>query len=123
MKQLNYLMYITGTSKQHPYETDIRVPFIIRGPGIAPGTNITNILAGNVDLMPTVLDMAGVTDVMENTMDGKSMKHVLLSDSPNEETRNFRQFFLNEYLANNDAWNDHSSIWQDGHTTSDLCGK
>ena len=73
--------------------------------------------------MPTVLDMAGVTEVMENTMDGKSMKDVLLSEAPNEETGGFRQYFLNEYLANNDAWNDHSSIWQDGHTTTDLCGQ
>ena len=24
-----------GTSKQHPYETDVRVPFIIRAPGVS----------------------------------------------------------------------------------------
>ena len=34
----------------------IRVPFVIRGPGIAAGTNITRAFAGNVDLMPTMLD-------------------------------------------------------------------
>ena len=108
-----------GTSKQHPYETDIRVPFIIRGPGIQPGTNVTSALAGNVDLMPTMLDLAGITDPVEDSIDGKSMKHILMNNG--EEATNFRQYFLNEYLSVGTYYNDHSNIWQDGTTTSDLC--
>merc|ERR1719367_1757877 len=75
-----------GTSKQHPYEIDIRVPFAIRGPGIAPGTNITKALAGNVDLMPTMLDMAGLTEFLKDSkskIDGKSMKSFLTSTGEN----------------------------------------
>ena len=111
---------ISGTSKQHPYETDIRVPFIIRGPGINPGTNITSALAGNVDLMPTILDLVGINPAtVEGEMDGKSMKDLLFQTDP--ENTSFRQYFLNEYYGNYTCWNDHSTIWQDGHKTSMLC--
>jgi hypothetical protein len=38
------------------YETDIRVPLIVRGPGIAQGTT-TAAVATHVDLAATILDM------------------------------------------------------------------
>ncbi|MEE8524218.1 MAG: sulfatase-like hydrolase/transferase [Thermoanaerobaculia bacterium] len=41
------------------YESTLRVPLIVRGPGIAPGTRLEN-LVGLVDLYPTLLDLAGV---------------------------------------------------------------
>jgi len=41
------------------YETTLRVPFIVRGPGIPAGTRLTATLR-LVDLFPTVLDLAGV---------------------------------------------------------------
>jgi hypothetical protein len=46
-----------GTSKQHPYETDVLVPFIVRGPGIAARSSV-GALCANIDLMPTVLELA-----------------------------------------------------------------
>jgi len=111
-----------GQSKQHPYETDIRVPFIIRGPGIDPGTNITSILAGNVDVMPTILDLAGVDgEVIKESMDGKSMRSILF-DQEKDDGTNFRQYFLNEYLnVGKTHYNSGADIWQDGNTTSELC--
>jgi hypothetical protein len=48
-----------GTSKQHPYETDIRVPFLARGPGITPGSKPLQVTA-NIDLTPTMLELAGM---------------------------------------------------------------
>jgi hypothetical protein len=48
-----------GTSKQHPYETDVHIPFFARGPGIAPGTRVSA-LGSNVDIGPTFLDIAGL---------------------------------------------------------------
>ncbi len=45
--------------KQFPYETSIRVPLEIRGPGI-PSGEVRRQLAANVDLAPTILDLAGV---------------------------------------------------------------
>lgn len=47
-----------GTSKQHPYETDIRVPLLVRGPGIKAGS-LPSMMVGNVDITPTLLELAG----------------------------------------------------------------
>lgn len=44
--------------KNMPYETDVHVPFAIRGPGIAPGTAVEEVV-GNIDIAPTLADMAG----------------------------------------------------------------
>lgn len=41
------------------YEATLRVPLIIRGPGVRPGTQISAIVP-SVDLFPTVLELAGV---------------------------------------------------------------
>jgi N-acetylglucosamine-6-sulfatase len=56
--------------KRMPYETDIRIPMLIRGPGIVPGTT-TDELALLIDLAPTILDMAGIE--RPSHMDGKSL--------------------------------------------------
>jgi arylsulfatase A-like enzyme len=42
-----------------PYETDLRVPLLVRGPGIEANTSSTNVVV-NIDLAPTILDMAGL---------------------------------------------------------------
>lgn len=44
--------------KNRFYEEAIRVPLLIRGPGIAPGTRVEDLVA-NIDLSPTILDFAG----------------------------------------------------------------
>ncbi|XP_052764186.1 putative extracellular sulfatase Sulf-1 homolog [Mya arenaria] len=56
--------------KALPYDFDIRVPLYIRGPGILRDTKIPNAV-GNVDIAPTILDMAGL-EVPEH-MDGRSL--------------------------------------------------
>ena len=59
------------------YEESIRVPIIIRGPGIADtmrGVKLDN-LALNIDIAPTILDIAGVP--IPSEMDGMSL-HPLL---------------------------------------------
>jgi len=44
--------------KQTVFDTDIRVPLIVAGPGVPPGTR-TDVLAQNTDLRPTFEAMAG----------------------------------------------------------------
>lgn len=45
--------------KRQPYETDIRVPFIVTGPGIRSKVIVQHPIA-LIDLMPTILDWAGI---------------------------------------------------------------
>jgi arylsulfatase A-like enzyme len=45
--------------KRMPQEESIRVPFLARGPGIAPGT-VADALFGTIDVMPTLCSLAGV---------------------------------------------------------------
>lgn len=53
------------------YEEDIHVPFVIRGPGIAAGESLSGYLAGNVDLAPTIAELAGV--IPPGFVDGRSL--------------------------------------------------
>jgi choline-sulfatase len=41
------------------YESTLRVPLVVRGPGVAPGTRIDT-LTRSVDLFPTLLELAGI---------------------------------------------------------------
>lgn len=54
--------------KRQPYETDIRVPLMIRGPGIQSGSQVKAPVS-SVDLFSTILEMAGT----EKPSDGTSM--------------------------------------------------
>lgn len=54
------------------YDTDIRVPLLVRGPGIAAGSHV-KALAGNVDLTATFASMAGIKPPKFN--DGRSLEN------------------------------------------------
>ncbi|GLW09910.1 sulfatase [Microtetraspora sp. NBRC 13810] len=58
------------SGKTVPYEESIRVPLIIRGPGVPAGAHVTT-LAANIDLAPTILDAADATAGV--TVDGRSL--------------------------------------------------
>ena len=59
-----------GATKYTPYEEDIRVPLIVRGPGV-PARRVVNALAENVDLAPTLAELAGAT--LRVPPDGRSL--------------------------------------------------
>ena len=64
-------------------EGGVRAPFLIRWPGhIQPGTRVPQI-AGAIDLLPTLADMAGVPVASTKPLDGKSIKPLLLGEAGN----------------------------------------
>ncbi|XP_037817822.1 extracellular sulfatase SULF-1 homolog isoform X3 [Lucilia sericata] len=66
--------------KSFPFEFDVRVPFLVRGPGIQPSKVVDEIVL-NVDLAPTFLDMGGVPTPAH--MDGRSILPLLLNKHRN----------------------------------------
>jgi len=67
------------SGKQAPYEEDIRVPLIVRGPGVPAGRTV-DYLSGNIDLAPTFAEWAGVQ--APDTVDGRSLAPLLKTDPP-----------------------------------------
>ncbi len=57
--------------KQSLYEGGIRVPFMVRGPGIEPGSH-THVPVVGYDLLPTFYDLAGGTGSLPDEVDGGS---------------------------------------------------
>jgi hypothetical protein len=61
-------------------EGGLRAPLLIRSPGrIRPGTRVGQI-AGAIDLLPTLADMAGVPVTSTKPLDGKSLKPLLTGE-------------------------------------------
>ncbi len=66
-----------NSGKQAPYEEDIRVPMIVRGPSVPAGVSRPH-LTVNVDLAPTFAELAGVTP--PSFVDGRSLVPLLRTD-------------------------------------------
>jgi N-acetylglucosamine-6-sulfatase len=62
------------SGKAKPYEESIRMPLLVRGPGVQAGTT-TDKLTLNTDFFPTFTDLAGVTT--PEYVDGRSLRPVL----------------------------------------------
>lgn len=61
--------------KVQPYEEALKVPLVIRGPAIPQGVRVSDPVA-NVDLAPTILELAEVTPLpilFERPIDGRSL--------------------------------------------------
>jgi arylsulfatase A-like enzyme len=80
------------SGKVLPYEPAVKVPLLIRGPGVTPGRTVSAPVA-NVDLAPTIVAAAQATS--RRTMDGRSLlpllrgqddwstsRHLMVEDSP-----------------------------------------
>ena len=78
------------------YEPATHLPLLIRGPGIAPGT-ATGELAANVDIAPTILELAGAQ--ADKSIDGRSL--VPFMRDPNLRTR--RPILFESFVETNDV--------------------
>jgi N-acetylglucosamine-6-sulfatase len=72
--------------KNLPYEEDLRVPFVVRGPGV-PAGRVVDAIALNIDLAPTFADLAGVQPTIP--VDGRSLVPLLTRGSPAGWRQNF----------------------------------
>uniref|UniRef100_A0A8D0G8E3 N-acetylglucosamine-6-sulfatase n=1 Tax=Sphenodon punctatus TaxID=8508 RepID=A0A8D0G8E3_SPHPU len=80
--------------KRQLYEFDIRVPLLVRGPGIKSNQTRQELIL-NIDLGPTFLDIAGV-NVSQTPMDGQSFLPLLVNRT---EDCSWRSDFLVEYTG------------------------
>lgn len=70
------------TSKVLAYEESIRVPLMIAGPGVRPGTDTRLVL--NIDIAPTLLDLAAVPK--PDGLHGRSLATVIREGAPGRDS-------------------------------------
>jgi len=70
-----------GLGKQTAYEEDIRIPFMIRGPGVPAGVTRDEIVLNN-DFAPTFADLAGLPPPA--SVDGRSLASLLDARQDND---------------------------------------
>jgi arylsulfatase A-like enzyme len=78
------------------YEPSTHLPFLIRGPHIRPGSE-SNEVVGNVDIAPTVLELAGAE--ADKSIDGRSM--VPFMQDPN--LRTLRPYLFESFVESSDV--------------------
>jgi len=84
--------------KKTPYEEDIGVPLMVRGPGVPAGA-VRNQLVINNDFAPTIAELAGAST--PSFVDGKSFAPLLSSSPPSS----WRTAFLEEgYIPPEDGF-------------------
>ena len=69
------------------WDGGFRVPFIARQPGTLPAGQVNSAITSNLDLLPTLLAMAGKPQVADRELDGRDISAVLKdgAESPNDE--------------------------------------
>lgn len=78
------------------YEPATHMPFLIRGPGIRPGSQ-TGELAANIDVTPTLLELAGAE--ADKSIDGRSLVPYLRDP----ELRSRRPILFESFVETNDV--------------------
>ena len=88
--------------KRQPYETDLRVPLWVRGPGVPANVTLDALVAMTVDLAPTLLDMGGAGQAAKRGMDGTSFlpnlrqanKSAVSNEGTHDSQMNFGKSFV-----------------------------
>jgi len=78
--------------KTHLWEGGIRVPLVIRGPGIPAGVQ-SNVPAIGYDLLPTIAAWAGTDNDLPDNIDGGSLDAILAGDGTGKVERPTEAFF------------------------------
>jgi N-acetylglucosamine-6-sulfatase len=105
-----------GTGKWTAYEEDIRVPLIVRGPGVPAGETREQLVLNN-DLAPTFAEIAGAQ--APSFVDGRSLMPLLGDNPPSEQS--WRRSFLVE-AAVETPWTDGPPYPQGGSQEMPISG-
>ena len=77
--------------KRHFYEESVKVPFLIYAPGFAPSGKVIDKLTQNIDIAPTILDVAGV--FKPNQMQGMSLIPLISGKEVEWRDRIFYEYY------------------------------
>jgi arylsulfatase A-like enzyme len=77
--------------KRHFYEESVKVPLLVRCPDMIEGGNTLNEMVQNIDIAPTILEMAGLQK--PGYMPGESFIRVLKGDNENWRDRIFYEYY------------------------------
>lgn len=84
--------YPLRNGKGTMYEGGLRVPFIVIGPDVQPGSVSRTAVTG-LDIFPTIAELAGFPDPLPEALDGGSMTDVIFNNGHGTVSRN-RPFLL-----------------------------
>lgn len=87
--------FAMGFDKRQLYETDIRVPLIVKGPGVKPNSTQDGIVQ-HADLAPTILHMMG-RETPVDIMDGASWLPLIVPKLQSQKRLKWRKDILIEY--------------------------
>ena len=94
-------------AKAAAYEEAIRVPLLVRGPGVAQG-RIRNQLVLNNDLAPTFADLAGASEATPAFVDGRSLAPLLSTFEGSSPP--WRSAFLIEHRSSSTEYDNVRAI-------------
>lgn len=69
------------------YEGGIRVPFVVAGPKVKPNS-FSRVPVSEIDILPTLADLAGYKKVLPEVIDGGSIKNVIYHNGQGKVDRN-----------------------------------
>ena len=86
-----------GIDKRHLYEHDIRVPMLVRGPGVPKNLTLDEIVL-NIDMAPTIVELITQSKEISSKMDGRNFMSLFSGvDSSDSLTCSWRSDFLVSY--------------------------
>jgi arylsulfatase A len=85
-------------SKHTLYEGGIRVPFLVRGPGV-PAGEYCHVPVAGYDLLPTFFDLAGGKKLLSEEIDGVSIKPLLVNPAGGKLSRPDDALYFNFILS------------------------
>jgi hypothetical protein len=101
------------------YEGDLRVPFIVIGPGVTPGS-VSKIPVTGLDIMPTIADLAGYEEALPDSLDGGSMANILFNRGAGDVRRKRPFLFFHHAIQ----WEPQTALetWKNsGMSVSKFC--